>query len=76
MKFNHVEQADVQSSDDKQNHLKIFESNLQSSVLIQFTNAERDGKWKGNIELKGLFEYWYAMKNGSTAGGMLSLVII
>ncbi|XP_076303005.1 uncharacterized protein LOC143221405 [Lasioglossum baleicum] len=52
--------------EDKNQHLQTFEKNISPEQLLEFKNS--NGQWTGNIEKKGLFEYW--LQIGGTSFGI------
>ena len=47
-------------------HLNNFETNLSEKLLEEFKISEVTEFWTGDVEEKGLFEYWLKIKK--TAG--------
>jgi len=44
------------------NHLQMFEKNIDSEILKDFKSAELTKSWVGPIQYEGLFMYWMNIK--------------
>jgi len=62
---NETNYVNLNSSNNKHeynNHLQMFEKNIDSEILKDFKSAELTRSWVGPIQYEGLFMYWMNIK--------------
>lgn len=50
---------------EKKGHLNNLETNLSDQLLEEFKISEASEFWTGDVEKKGLFEYWLKIKKAA-----------